>query len=75
MRWTPVTEKYQLGKVKDEFLLYFYMIIHYYYTIIYVCSKCGKLWHLWCMDIVKNGLNAVKTLTVTDFLKVNGVNR
>ncbi len=27
------------------------------------------------MDIVKNGFNAVKTLTVTDFLKVNGVSR
>jgi hypothetical protein len=26
------------------------------------------------MDIVKNGFNAIKTLTVTDFLKVNSVN-
>jgi hypothetical protein len=28
------------------------------------------------MDIVKkNGSNAIKTLTVTNFLKVNGINR
>jgi hypothetical protein len=27
------------------------------------------------MDIVKNGFNTVKTLTVTDVLKVNGINR
>ncbi len=27
------------------------------------------------MDIVKNGFNDVKTLTFTDFSKVNGVNR
>jgi hypothetical protein len=26
------------------------------------------------MDIVKNGFNAVKTLTVNDFLKVDGIN-
>ncbi len=26
------------------------------------------------VDIIQNGFNAVKTLTVTDFLKVNGIN-
>jgi hypothetical protein len=29
---------------------------------------------LWYMDIVKNGFNAVKTLTFTEFLNVNALN-
>jgi hypothetical protein len=39
------------------------------FYITYVCSK----WQY--MDIIIYGFNVVKTLTVTDFLEVNGINR
>jgi hypothetical protein len=61
IRLTPVTEKISALQKYD-----FYYI---FLCITYVCSK----WQY--MDIVKNGFNAVKALTVTDFLKVIGVNR
>ncbi len=61
IRLTSVTEK--LGNGKDDFLLYL--------SISNVFAVNSRI-H---MDVIKNSFNAVKTLTVTTFLEVNGVNR
>ncbi len=57
---TPVTEQISFRQSLRQFLIVIFSIM---FAV-----------NAWCMDIIKK-YNTIKTLTVTDFLKVNGVKR